>query len=88
MYKQVPSQPHITLYNGSICRPIVSLADEYGGEAHIIIDDGCYVLVNMREGKGRMSPWIFPEAFRALKELPPLEKRDRRLEVVTTNTTQ
>lgn len=70
MYQQVETAKSVTLDNGSIAEPVASLKDEYGGESHIIIDDGCYVLVNMADDGGKIVSWIYPEAFEVLKTLP------------------
>lgn len=45
------------------------------GNSRIVIDDGCYVLLNRAANdEWRASPWIFPEAWEVLKSLPPLSK--------------
>jgi len=58
-------------------RPLATLKDEYGGIAHIIQDDGCYMLVLRDVGvtpEGELvfkaTEWWFPEAVRALRKLP------------------
>jgi hypothetical protein len=61
----------ITLNNGEVVDTIVTFNNGY---SHFIVDDGCYVLIN---GVAR-SPWIFPEAFRVLKTLPPLKIGSRK----------
>jgi len=63
-----------TLLNGSICTPVATLKDEYGGISHIIEDDHCYVLVNGIKATGfinfiKVHHW-YPEAVDALKTLP------------------
>ena len=84
MYKRVETVQSITLDNGSEVAPVATLADEYGGVSHWIVDDHCYVLVNMFQPKdgypadqepkpyGKMVAWIYAEALDVLKELPPL----------------
>lgn len=44
------------------------------GRSHIIPDQHCWVLIN----DGRVSPWIFSEALRALRFLPdsPADHQD------------
>lgn len=60
----------IILRGGSICTPIATLKDEYGGISHIIEDDHCYVLVNGSKDRGfaTVEHW-YPEAVDALKTL-------------------
>lgn len=59
------------LKNGSEVTPVCTLADEYGGRSHIIVDDGCYVLINggVDQPYG-MSAWWYREAIEALRDLP------------------
>ena len=47
MYKRVKTVESITMDSGGLAEPVASLADEYGGMSHWIVDDHCYVLVNM-----------------------------------------
>jgi len=61
----------VTLQNGSVCTPVATLKDEYGGVSHIIIDDHCYVLVN---GNGTSEYW-YTEAVGAMHNLP-IDPRD------------
>ena len=80
MYKLVDTtnitNPH--LKNGSEISPVATLEDEYGGRAHIWIDDHCYQLGLEREELKADGPFvvavthIFPEAFQAMKTLPDL----------------
>jgi len=75
MYKQVETAESVTLTNCEKATPVASLRDEHGAESHFIIDDGCYVLVNVNhhfDDLGQMSAWIYPEAFEVLRKLPPL----------------
>jgi len=57
--------------NGPTVTPLVTLKDEYGGIAHIIIDDHCYMLITGSRGNNfvRSYHW-FAEAIKALKRLP------------------
>lgn len=71
-YKQIATDPVAYLDNGAEVRPVTTLADDAGGRAIIIEDDGCYVLCIEKDGKYGMTSWIFPEAFEVLKTLPPL----------------
>ena len=69
----------IILENGSEAETVATFNN---GSSHIIIDNGCYVIVNRtpviqfeanRPIIGdfyRMSAWIFSEALEALKQLP------------------
>lgn len=47
MYKRIETARSITMDNGVLAVPVASLADEHGGMSHWILDDHCYVLVNM-----------------------------------------
>lgn len=72
MYKQVKTDKEYVLEGGTICQPVATLADEYGGRCEIDIDDHCYVLrLKMPDGYYRKTPYIFREAFEVLVTLPP-----------------
>lgn len=86
MYTRTDSPESIQMASGAITTPAYSLADEYGGIAHIILDDRCYILT-LKTWGGRMSddghPWDgtftptkhwFDEAVKALRDLPPPSK--------------
>jgi len=75
------------LENGVGITPVATLKDEWGGVAHIWVDDGCYQLGLERmvpvthNGRTHISDktvivkpvtHIFPEAFEVMKTLPPL----------------
>lgn len=49
MYKiqEIPD-PEITMDNGSIVHPLVTLTNEHGGRSHIFEDDHCLVLCNKK----------------------------------------
>lgn len=53
MYKRVNTIDSITMDNGVQAEPVASLADEYGGVSHWIVDDHCYVLVNMIDARAK-----------------------------------
>jgi hypothetical protein len=55
--------------------PIVTLKDEYGGVAHIINDDHCYVLVlgSVDSSHFKSVKHWFPEAVEAMRMLPTPE---------------
>ena len=61
----------VTLRSGSVCIPVATLKDEYGGISHIIVDDHCYVLVNgsCERGFATVKHW-YKEAVQALQGLP------------------
>jgi hypothetical protein len=67
-YKVTGEVPHEINNGGNIAR--LTLADEYGGRFHIIVDDHCYVLMCEREGKCTASSHWFAEAILALRQLP------------------
>ena len=71
MYKQVKTAKTITLENGSKMKPIASLKSQHGGKAHIIKDDGCYVLVLMIDGKYKTTKHWFREAVEVMRKIGP-----------------
>lgn len=77
MYKRVETAKSIEMVNGAQLTPVLSLKDEYGGIAHIILDDHCYVLVLKSnkvgeewDGRFRTADHWFDEAVTALRDLP------------------
>jgi len=66
----VPDE-RVTLRSGSVCTPVATLKDEYGGISHIITDDHCYVLVNgsSEGGFATVKHW-YREAVEAVQGLP------------------
>lgn len=74
MYKKVETDKIAILSNGVEFEPVATLADEHGGRCQISIDDNCYVLSVKRGETYKVTPFIFPEAFSVLKELPELNK--------------
>ena len=75
-YKLLDKPKKVTWTDGPVMAA-ASLADEYGGEAHIIPDDKCYVLL-VEKGSKKVGGekayistcWWFKEAVEALKDLP------------------
>jgi hypothetical protein len=53
----------VTLQTGS---KITSVVEFNNGYSHIVVDDGCWVVVN----GGMFASWIFPKALDILKKLP------------------
>lgn len=53
MYKRVNTIDTITMDDGGQAEPVATLADEYGGVSHWIVDDHCYVLVNMIDAEAK-----------------------------------
>jgi len=52
-------------------KPVLTMKDEYGGRAQVVVDDHCYVLLLLdKDGKYKPTNWIFPEAHEAMKTLP------------------
>jgi len=72
MYRtQSAPDSRVLLENGSETYPLATLRDEYGGEAHIILDDHCHVLViKNAEGSFSRTSWWFREALEASRNLP------------------
>jgi hypothetical protein len=56
----------IELENGALVKPLITMADGYGGRAQIAKDDGCYVLYLLKDGAYRRTAWWFKEAAMAL----------------------
>ncbi len=74
MYKRVETDKEFTTRTGVRVTPLITLADHYGGRVQIAEDDHNYVIYLVREGNVyEPTPWIFHEAFEALKTLPPLK---------------
>ena len=57
----------IILKNGEL---VQYYAEFNKGYSHIIIDDGCWVIVNGEDGTAAIYAWIYPEAMENLKLLP------------------
>ena len=74
MYRPHAKADYAVLDTGATVTPVATLKDEWGGVAHIIEDDHCYVLIlnqsSQQSGTFRMSTHWFPEAVDALKTLP------------------
>lgn len=56
--------------NGGRSIAHLTLADEYGGRFHIIVDDHCYVLLCEHDGEFTQTSHWFREALVALRQLP------------------
>ena len=66
----------ISMESGEVAHPVITLIDEHGDKAHIIVDNNCYVLCVVKrvpdEGKTyyqETTHW-FQEAVTALRSLP------------------
>lgn len=72
MYEQVETDLCIRdMETGALLFPVATLMDGYGGQAHILIDDHCYVLCLRRNGPTYVwSNHWFEEAVKVLKRLP------------------
>jgi hypothetical protein len=46
--------------------PVTAYAEFNGGSSHVVVDDGCWVVLN----DGVPAAWIFPEAMAVLRQLP------------------
>lgn len=81
-YKPIGSQTFYTNNGKTAHKSIVTLQAPSGQVCHIAEDDHCYVLYNgsgihydgdgLKDKNCEMIHYIFPEAFKALKELPLL----------------
>lgn len=71
-YEATPQPWPFCLWGTTQAHPVLTLMDEYGGVAHIIEDDHCYVLLlgSTSNGVFKETAWWFPEAVSALKTLP------------------
>lgn len=67
---QIIPDEKVTL-GGSVCTPVATLKDEYGGVSHIIVDNHCYILVNgsYKHGFATVKHW-YREAVEAMQGLP------------------
>lgn len=78
MYKVVSKSTIFFDKHGTPTMSVLTLKDEYGGTAHIAVDDSCYVLYlenSSTKNSANMSHWWFPEAVAALKTLPDHPKK-------------
>jgi hypothetical protein len=75
MYKKVTTQRTARLENGENIKPVATMKNEYGGVAHVWIDDGCYVLGLESPTTKAVLPthYIFPEALALMQTLPALK---------------
>ena len=70
MYVQVAPAKRIR-WGDIFVDAVASLQDKYGGEAHVVEDDGCYVILSRAtDGSYYPASWIFPELFEVLRTLP------------------
>ncbi len=71
MYTLQPVDKCFKVGKNWIHGPVATLADEYGGKCHIVVDDNCYVLYlnGTPSGEFKMTNHIFKEAFLVLKTL-------------------
>jgi hypothetical protein len=67
---QAKPEKHVVLDTGSVVSPVATLKDEWGGVAHIFLDDHCYVLALKNDDVFRKTDHWFPAAVDAMKSLP------------------
>jgi hypothetical protein len=74
MYTEIATRDSITLENGAKVSPARTMADQYGGVAHIWIDDHCYRLglESQIDNITRPTTYIFSEALEIMRRLPAL----------------
>jgi len=66
MYEIVETASEVK-WNGTKVKPIITLKDKYA-YAHIVMDDGCYVLLIYKDGDSyKPTSWWFPEAIEAVQ---------------------
>lgn len=72
MYKPVETVERVAFRVGDEgVRPVATLRDEHGGEAHVVVDDHCLMLVlKQKDGTVKSTPWLFKEAVEVIQELP------------------
>ena len=68
-YEVVETDREVTRVNGAVDKPLMTLADEYGGRAQIVRDDNCYMVLLKRDDGYKHTAWIFDEAARAISDL-------------------
>ena len=71
MYSKVKTAKTITLENGSKVKPIASMKSQQGLQAHIIKDDGAYVLVVQENGEYVTTKNWFREAVEVMRKIGP-----------------
>ena len=71
MYKIIETDAEVRFgEGGGMVKPLVTLADEWGGRAQIVEDDHCLVVLLKGEtGTYHPHPWLFPEVVDAIKQL-------------------
>lgn len=76
MYKEVDTDTEIELENGEKAHPLITLADEFGGRAQLVVDDHCLVLYLERKAKGcyEKTAWWFKEIISAMVMVKNHEK--------------
>jgi len=70
-YKEYGRDVKFTDSDGVEWKSVVSLRDEYGDIAHIVVDDHCYLLYQGSEDGGfKRYNYIYSEIHNALRHLP------------------
>lgn len=72
MYNQVQTQKVAQTKAGSFT-PMATLRDQYGGVAHIGVDDSCYVIYIEKDGIATKTYHIFKEIHEVMSNMPSPE---------------
>ncbi len=71
-YKVVERNTKFNYGNGKKGFALMTLKEKGGGETRVVEDDGCYTLYQKIGDTYELTPYIYPEAFNAMKKLPNL----------------
>lgn len=71
-YKVVERNTKFNYGNGKKGFALMTLKEKGGGETRVVEDDGCYTLYQKVGDTYELTPYIYPEAFNAMKKLPNL----------------
>lgn len=71
-YKVVERNTKFNCGNGKKGFALMTLKEKGGGETRVVEDDGCYTLYQKVGDTYELTPYIYPEAFNAMKKLPNL----------------
>lgn len=74
-YKVVERNTKFNWGNGDEGFALITLKTDLGGESRVVENDGCYVLYQKVGDDYKPAPFLYPEAFNAMKKLPNLPLR-------------
>jgi len=70
MYKKIESNAIDQELKDVWGEPVLVMADEYGGQVAVVVDDHCYLAKIKMEDKWVSTPYLFRELFEEMKNLP------------------